>query len=104
MNTYINKLLCTRACEIIDMLSNADGVELNLMSREWQKEYDEIQACLKEDYPSLKAHDVVLVLYSLEGLEYYSSTHIHGTLTNEEVLTYIQNTNDVEVTIHHIAR
>lgn len=52
---------------------------------------------------SLKAHDVVLVLFSIPSDEGFRSTHIHGTPTNEQIQEFIELEYD-NVTIHHIAR
>lgn len=104
MNTLITcprtEPLCNRANDISDMQLNADEAELAYNGEAWTQEYNEH---LKESYDTLKACDVTLVLFSTPNSEGYESTHIHGSPTNEEILSFIELEHD-NVTIHHIAR
>lgn len=59
----------------------------------------------KFDLNTLRAHDVVMVLYSIKGEDGYKSTHIHdNNLSDKGALKWLEeNYGDIE-SIHHIAR
>lgn len=106
MNTFISQMLCDRANDINDMILFADEQELKHNKEGWDEELAQIQIELNapQKFDTLKACDVVLVLYSIPNQEGYSSTHIHGSLSDDEVYAFIQQGRVKRVTIHHIAR